>query len=170
MSLIVGGLVIPALAALDLVQTYEPIGGSSLLRMMSGAAKKQTHWQKLRTRISAGGWVPPGLAGLDYAASMQIACIAPRAIDGAGTSIAIPAARRADAGYTPRGFAYLASGLQVETTIGLAGNTATLGAVAGAASYSVEYWPLLTVFADPPVITGDVRRANHSWELSAEEI
>ena len=169
-SLIVGGISIPPEAALDLTQSYEPEQGAALLRMMNGNLKKQTQWQgKLATRIAGGGWIPIGLQALDYAATMTLACIAPRAIDAAGTSIVLPAARRADAGCTPRGFAIGADGRQVETSIGIATNTATLGAVAGALGYRVLYWPLLTVFAEPPTASVDARRAAYSWELNAKE-
>ena len=51
----IGSLAVPNRAALDLDQTYETIGGETLLRTVSGAGIKQETWRRLRTTISGGG-------------------------------------------------------------------------------------------------------------------
>ena len=71
---------IPDLAALELQQTYEPIGGEMTLRTIGGSAIKQITWQKWRTTITGGGWLPFGLSSLDYSAQMAVACIVPRGV------------------------------------------------------------------------------------------
>ena len=63
-TLKIGSIEIPARSSLDLEQTYEPLGGETILRTLSGAGIKQATWQKTRTVISGGGWIPPGLAHL----------------------------------------------------------------------------------------------------------
>ena len=39
-------------------------------------------------------WVPPGFAGLDYSAALELSCIAPKAITSTSHIITLPAARR----------------------------------------------------------------------------
>ena len=169
-TLELGGLVLPVGAAHELEQTYEPFGGWALLRMMSGAGIKQTHWAKLRTKVSGGGVAPPGLQALDYSAPMTLKCAAVRAIASASNVIVLPAARRTDTGYEPYGLAQLSGGDLVYASCSLAGDTATLGIVAGAVAYLAHYWPQLTVIADPPAEHMDVRGAAPGWDLTAEEL
>ncbi len=57
-TLKIGSIEIPARSSLDLEQTYEPLGGETILRTLSGAGIKQATWQKTRTVISGGGWIP----------------------------------------------------------------------------------------------------------------
>ena len=67
-----GGVVVPVTAALDLQQQISVIGGASVLRMMNGAARKQTNWQKLAVALSGSGWAPLGLQSLDYSGPLDI--------------------------------------------------------------------------------------------------
>ncbi len=166
-DIIIGGLRIGLDAAYGLTQDYETISGSSVLRMLDGTGIKQTHWQKLRTRISGRGRYPPGLDGLDYSVPMQIACAAPRAITSASNVITIPSTRRTD--WTPAGYA-IVRGRVVRVSVSVAGNTATVALTAGADAYQVIYWPILTVLASPPQITFDARSPDQSiWAIEAEE-
>ncbi|MBS0442820.1 MAG: hypothetical protein JSR38_12755, partial [Proteobacteria bacterium] len=83
--------------------------------------------------------------------------------------ITLPAARRSDA--APFGFALDASGLLRPTAVTLAGNVATLIAVAGATGYQVLYYPLLTIRAPAgPRCSYDAAGAVASWELTCEEV
>lgn len=84
----IGAIEIPNRAALDLEQTYEPMGGETTLRTVDGTGIKQSTWRKTRTTLTGGGWIPPGLSTLDTTAQLVIACIAP------APSPATPAARR----------------------------------------------------------------------------
>lgn len=168
-TLELGAVVVPLWASMQIAQGYEVLGGANLLRMMSGVARKQTHWQRLATRISGAGNVPAGLDGLDYSAPLTLKCAAARSIASAANVITIPAARRADAGHLPHGFAESAGGVLSPTPVVLAGNVATLTPVAGAARYVVLWYPQLTVFAEPPRADVDVGDARYGWELNAEE-
>lgn len=167
---VLGGLVIPIGASHGIEQTYEPFGGWVTLRMMSGAGLKQTHWKRLRTRVSGNGLIPPGLSTLDYSQPLTLKCAAVRSIVSASNMIALPSARRADTGYEPYGLAQMPTGDMVGTTCVVVTNTATLGVVTGAIGYAVCYWPEVSVFADPPSETMDVRKGSPSWQLTAEEV
>lgn len=163
-----GGLVIPVQAAGDISQTFEHIGGFTLHRMLNGAGVPQSHWRKLKTTITGSGWVPPGLAGLDYDATHVLKSVAARSLQATGNVITVPAARRTDTGYAPTGYA-IVDGRYVSTPLVLVTNTATLTVVAGAQGYGVRYWPQFTVSAR---FTEDTRPvgASWSWRIEAEEV
>lgn len=167
-NLILGGVEVPRAAGLRISQSYEAIGGFTVLRMMSGAALKQTHWVKLRTSIKGDGWIPAGLQGIDYSGPLSLACIGPRAINSSSAEIILPAARRADA--PPFAFAILGNGSLANTDSSLAGDTLTITPVAGAAGYSAHYFPLLSVIAAAPTENYDASGRLVGWELSAEEV
>ena len=162
-----GGVQVPLAAALGLQQSYEPLGGWTLLRTLNGAALKQQHWLKLRTVLSGEGWVPEGLQALDYSASMTLKCVAPRALASASNVIVLPAARRADA--APFGFAVMADGSLRDTPGSLAVDTLTLTVVAGAVRYVAHYYPQLTVFAEPPRSRFDLAGGAAGWGPTAED-
>ena len=107
----IGALAIPNRAALDIEQTYETIGGETLLRTVSGAAIKQETWRRLRTTISGGGWLPAGLETIDTSTTQTVACLVPRAlIADASRQATLPVGRRADAGHLPFALALLPFG------------------------------------------------------------
>lgn len=116
----------------------------------------------------APGWVPAGLDALDWSQTHVLGCVAPRSIQAAGRVITLPAARRTDA--APYGFAVDAVGLLRPVAVTVVGNVATLGADAGAVSYQVLYYPLLTVRAPQgPRVQYDAAGAAASWEIVFEE-
>ena len=172
-----GGVVVPIESALDFSQTYEPLGGVARLRMMSGALVQQVGWRKLRTTLSGAGWWPSGLEGLDYDSALTLLCAAPRAILSASNVIALPAARRTDAGFAPIGHAVVpgasvgvSGGDLVPTAVSIADNLATLTPVTGAIGYQITYWPQITVFVTSRATQADLPGAAHRWSLTAEEI
>lgn len=167
-SLEIGGVVVPLLAGITLEQTYQPVGGFTVLRMMNGAAVIQEHWSKLATTVTGYGTMPPGLAALDCLQTHTLKCIRSRSIFSVSNAIALPAARRTD--YAPVGHAILSSGRQQVTPVNLVGDVATLTAVSGATGYMVLYWPQLSVvITSRPAERGDIREARVSWEFTAEE-
>ncbi len=172
MTLKIGGLAIPLLAALDIEQSYEAIGGEAVFRTVNGTGIKQSTWKKLRVTTGGGGWIPAGLETLDVAQPLTLACILPRAVpaDFATRQATLPAARRGDAGHTPWGLALLPDGGIAETQISLAGNVATLDAVTGAIAYQAMYLPQLTVWASRPRDSGNRGDASYRWELVCEEV
>lgn len=169
LNLSIGGIDIPIYAALDIEQSYELVGGFSTMRMMSGAAVKQQHWTKLRTTIAGGGWIPAGLATLDWSAAQTIKCVATRSVTAATNLINIPSSRRTDSGYTPFAHAHMASGEVINTTCTMVVNQAVCGIVAGAVAYTVRYFPQLSAYSDGPRERTDVAGASMGWELVAEE-
>jgi hypothetical protein len=167
----IGALSIPNRAALDLDQTYESIGGETLLRTVSGAGIKQETWRRLRTTLSGGGWLPAGLETIDTSITQTIACIVPRAlIADASRQATLPVGRRADAGHQPFALALLDFGDVVPTPLAIAGNLATADAVAGAIGYQILYFPLLTCWVQRPSESGSRGEASYRWELVAEEV
>jgi hypothetical protein len=169
-TFILGGLSLTFESHLDLNQDYDEEHASRITRHCDGSARKQTCWRgKLKTRISGHGWIPPGFELLDFELSMEMSCIALRAITSASNVITIPAARRADRGFEPFAYATVNGGKR-DTTMTLAGNVATVAAVSGAAFYTVCYYPKITVFADPPIQRHDAIADKYSWDFEAREV
>lgn len=168
----IGSLDIPTLAALDLEQSYEPLGGEAIFRTVSGLGLKQTTWRKTRIVTSGSGWMPAGLETLDTTAQLTLSCIVPRRVPAvfATRQATLPAARRSDAGHTPWGIATRADGGTVLTAVSLAGNIATVTAVSGAVAYDVLYFPQFTVWAGRPTDSGARGDASYRWELVCEEV
>lgn len=166
-QLLIDDLLVPLQANVKLTQTYEPLEGATLRRCWSGRAVKQTHWRKLKTTISANGWVALSLLGLDWDATHELACIAPRSIDSTANAITLPAARRSDV--APWGFALMPDGLLRQTSVDVDEDVATLAAVDGASQYRVQYLPLLVVYMKPPSESLDARGAAYQWQLECEE-
>ena len=166
-----GTLEIPLLAALDIEQTYPPIGGEALLRTVSGAGIKQMTWRKTRIVTTGSGWLPAGLDTLDTSATIAIACVVPRAVPAVFVTrqATLPAARRADAGHLPWGVAVMPDNSVIVTPATMAGNVATLDAVANAVSYKALYLPLITCWAMRPTDSGTPNDASYRWEITAEE-
>ena len=172
MVLKIGTLAIQLFAALDVDQSYEPIGGEGILRTIGGAGIKQMTWQRWRVTTSGSGWLPAGLEALDTRMQTTLACVVPRTIaaDLATRQATLPAARRSDAGHLPWGVAILADGSVVQTAATLAGNVDTLAAVAGAVAYQAMYLPLLTVWAMRPTDSGERGSASYRWQIVCEEV
>lgn len=168
-NLILGGVEISFDAAHTLEQTYEPLGGRHLMRLSDGSGVLQTAWNgKLRTSIRGSGRLPEGLFGLDYTGSLSLSCMAPVSIWSATTSgPTLPASRRTD--WAPHGYA-IVGGRHVQTPVSIAANVVTFTAVTGAAGYIVAYYPILTVFAEPPRQNFNGRNPGAGWEIIAEEI
>lgn len=166
-DIVIAGLVIPYAAAQQISQSYETIGGRARLRFADGSGLQQTVWTRTRTVISGVGRLPDGLAGVDWDSPVEIQCLAPLAIRAAGNVITLPAARRAAP--APMGHA-IVNGRLVPTGLALAGDDATLVAVAGATGYQATYWPVLTCLADPPSRDFDGRGIECRWTLTAEEV
>ena len=163
--------------ALEFNQNYTLLGGSQLLRMMNGAAVKQTHWQKISTDVACSGIIPPALSEIDFRAAYLMRCGAKRAVSATNPlGVPVPTERRTDAGYEVQGFAYVdltgtgADAQWIATTVVDNGATVDLGAVAGASIYRAYYWPEIMVFSDPPVENVVVHGAEYSWSLIAEQI
>lgn len=164
----IGAFELPAYAGFDIAQRYEEMGGETILRAVSGRGIPQRTWRKTRVVTSASGWVPSGLQSLDFDAQHAVACITPETIPAnpATRQATLPATRRADAGHLPYGLAQLPGGQTVAADVTLAGDVATVAAVAGATAYQVGYYPLLICWILRPTRSGP----EPQWELIAEEV
>lgn len=160
----------------DFEQTYDDLVNATFARTADNSGIiRVTGAAKVRTLIRARGWAPPGFVHLARGTSYVLACAMVRAIDSTITTVTLPAGRRADTDYEPRGFAFV-DGRSQSTPITnlaaiLAGSTddATLDAVAGASGYRVHYWPQLTAVILRAETTG-AGSANFGWQLEAEEL
>ena len=165
-DLIIGSVRIGFDAAQQISQTYEPLGGRSMRRKLSGAAHVQSNWSKWRTTINGNGRLPEGLSAIDPAASVSIYCMAPLSITETDNSIILPAARRTD--WVPHGYA-IVDGRMIATPVSIATNTATLTSVSGATHYVCAYYPILTCYVDKPSLDFNGRGPVTGWTLTAEE-
>jgi hypothetical protein len=166
-ELIVGGIVIPLTAALEISQEYQAIKSVSARRMGSGRLFRQKHWRKWATTIHiSAAWIPAGLQTLDFDADLQIACIEPRSCQSATNAITLPSARRTD--HPLRGFAIVGNDL-IPCEVELDGHVATVAEVEGATGYRVNYLPLLVCSVDLTEQL-DTASATYSWTLECEEV
>ena len=170
-KLIIAGVEI-ALQTFPTSQSYSRVDGGSLLhRMLNGAGLPQHQWSKLAISIAGDGWAPPALAGVDWSAAVEIACIAPRAIHSATVNATLPAARRSDLTATPNVYCRaVVAGELVETPVSVLVNAATATAVAGATSYQFYYYPKLICWSRGPSESLDLAGAAYAWSLEAEEV
>lgn len=167
----IGALEIPNRAALDLEQTYEPMGGETTLRTIDGTGIKQTTWAKTRITITGGGWMPPGLSALDTAGQLVVACIVPRAINcDASRQATLPTGRRSDSGHTPWAWAIMPDGSVLASEVSIVSHVATVAAVTGAVGYQVLYYPQLTCWVNRPTESGSRTEGGWHWSITAEEV
>jgi len=164
----IGTFELPVYASFEVTQRYEPIGGETILRAVSGRGILQRTWRKTRVVTSGSGWVPSGLQSLDFDVQHAVACIAPETMpaDSVTRQAELPVTRRSDAEHVPYGLAQLPGGQTVAAAVTLAGDIATVDAVTDAVAYQVGYYPLLTCWLLRPSRSGP----DHSWELIAEEV
>lgn len=158
---------LPVCAGFEIEQQYAPIGPASIRRAVSGRGIKQRTYRRTRIVTSGNGWVPSGLQSLDFDAQHELSCVTPETVPAvfATRQATLPATRRADAGHLPYGLAQMADGHTVLAGVTMAGNVATVDAVAGAVAYQAGYFPKFTVWLNEPT-----RRTGNAWELIAEEV
>lgn len=141
-SLKIAGNEVSIIAWLGFDQSIEPIGGSTTRRLAGGAAFKMTHWRRHRISLSASGWVPPALNGVDYSAPFEVELPMPLALR-AGETL-------------PAGFVARSAPWGEHTELDQAGN-------------SVRYvYVKATVVSDGPRQTHG-HSASPSWELTLEQ-
>lgn len=166
-ALKLGGVELEAMCG-PIRQRYEPMGGSSELRMANGDGKKQTHWRKVRIISSGSGYLDPALEQLDYSGELELWCVKPLFLNGTGLAYQLPpeAARRPD--YQPWGLALVGENWR-ETGLSLAGDLASLVAVPGASRYRVGWLPRYSVFTDGVVSDYDYGTGRYDWSLEARQ-
>ena len=158
-------------ASYELSQSYGPLGGFLTLRTLDGSAIKQQNWAKIAITTNGSGAIPVGLQEVDFKLSQVLRCGAPRGITSSSNIMTLPAGRRSDTGFEPTGCFSVDNGITWQaTSIGIVTDTATLGTDPAAQYYRVEYFPQLTVFADPPEEQTDTHGRVFGWTLNAEEV
>lgn len=172
MSLKIGSLEIPLLAALEIEQSYDPLGGESIFRTISGNGLGQSTWKRCKITTSGSGWLPAGLSALDTTQKMTLSCVVPEDVvaDPVTRQAVLPATRRSDAGCQPWGLAIMPSGEAVHTSVVVVDNVATLGAVANAEAYVAMYFPEYLVLASRPTRSGTRSDASYTWQIICEEV
>lgn len=170
MSLIIAGITIPfddAGSAFGISQNYQPFGPRKVMRARSGAGRVASRWAKLKSTISGSSWLPVGLDGISKNTAVAVSCVAPLCIAEADNAITLPHSYRTDAPYAPFGIA-IVNGQPVETTASMVGQVCTLGTVAGASQYQVNYYPILTGFISV-TRAHDVQREQGGWTIEFEQ-
>lgn len=170
-DIFLGSVKIPISGAYELSQSYAPIGGFMTLRTLNGGAIKQQNWQKISTTITGSGAIPVGLEEVNFKLSLVLKCGASRGVTSSSNVMTLPPGRRVDVGFEPTGCFSTDNGLTWQTTsIGIVSDVATLGTDPGAQLYRVEYFPEITVFADPPEENTDTHGRVFGWSINAEEV
>jgi hypothetical protein len=145
-------------------ESIEPIGGYSVLRMSDGAGIKQQHWERMSGSISGEGWMPPGLAGLDYSGPLELRSTQVQNMVGAGLAFELTGTPRPDV--APWGHA-LVGDQWLRTACTYEDGVATLAAVPGATLYQACWMPVFSVFCSRPA--QGQGGGSHSWSISWEE-
>lgn len=146
--------------------TEQPIGGWSQDRMSDGALVKQTHWEKASGTISAQGWMPPGLDGLDYSGPLELRTTQVSNIQGAGLVFTLTSTPRPD--QAPWAFALIGEHWVPAAVVTVEG-VATVTAMPGATLYQVWWMPVYSVFASKPPKTQSSGAGTQGWSISWEE-
>lgn len=163
--IMLGGVEITPLSGAA-TETLETAGGSSLHRMSDGALVKQTLWSKLQGTISASGWLPPGLDGLDYSLPLELRSTKWQAIGGTGLVYVLTSTPRPD--FAPLGQAWVGRDW-VRTACVVADGVATLQPIAGAEWYRVTWLPVFSVFCERSSDTQDGETDKQGWVLTWQE-
>jgi hypothetical protein len=167
-GLIIAGIEVPIREHHTATQRYLPVGGSVDILMHGGKTKKLTHWRKYQTSIDVEGWIPAALGGVEWGAAFDLHCIAPRTVGDASPVITIPRAYRSDGDFAPSAGGYVGPDL-IPAPVSIAAGVATVAPVPGATRYVVQYYPILTVIADPPEYTSETTPGGYRWTLAATE-
>lgn len=166
--LVLGGIAIEQYVG-PIRQRYEPMGGSTELRLSAGAGVKMTHWTRTTTSISGTGNLDPGFDQLDYSGPLELLCVKPRAMNGTVPVFALPPAAKRRSDVLPWGWA-LVDGQWRDTAARLVGDSVQLSPVNGAQAYRVFWYPRLVVFTDGIVSEFDEGTGLYDWSLEAREV
>ena len=110
--------------------------------MASGAGYKLSHWRKYRISISAGGWIPPALFGVNFDAPMTLELPLPIGLNALEV--------------LPSGWSARSAPWAEQTVTDQEGNSIRM------------VYVKMTVFAEPPRQSNGNNGAK-SWEMSFEE-
>lgn len=163
-ALMLGGVAVHLMAGAP-EYAEQPLGGEISVRLSLGALVNMRHWEKMSGSISAAGWMPPGLDGLDYSAPLELRSCKARSQQGAGPAFTLGFDPRPDK--APWAFALLPGNRVVPTPCITVGRVVTVTPVAGALGYQVWAMPVYWVKCARPQ---ESQGASHGWLLSWEEV
>lgn len=161
-----GGVEIPLEANINFKQTYGDVQTKTIHRMISGKGEPQSTFSKLKTTLTGEGYSVHGLDGLDYddPNGLTLKCAEPKSIGSASNIIILPAERRSDSGYEPRGGAIVNNRIVWTGINSVSVNQYTVETHPNATSYIVLYYPEITVIANRPDSLGGLR-----WRIECEQ-
>lgn len=162
-QLMLGGIAIQLQAgAIEL--TEQAIGGESSVRLSNGALVTMRHFEKMSGTISASGWMPPGLDGLDYSGPLELRSTKVRTQQGAGPTFNLQFTPRADK--APWAFAVLSDNRLVPVACSTVARVVTVATIPGALAYQVWAMPQYSVKCSRPT---ESQGTQHGWSISWEE-
>lgn len=151
---------------------YQPVLSKTDLRMANATTRRQVYsgtQKKISITLSSSGMpAPPGISELDLTAVHTVKCGIQRSVGSISNAITLPINRRTDVGYEPLGWA-IVNGYRESVSINIVGDVATLGVVAGATGYAVDYFPEISAFVDFKE-NADSGEATFSWDLTCTEV
>lgn len=142
------------------------IGGSTVLRMSNGAGVKMTRWEKLAFTISAEGFVPPALDGLNYKEPLEFRSNQVSSMQKDTREFTLISTPRPD--YAPWAYAVVGNQLQ-RAPVTVEGNVVTVADVPGARLYQVWWFPVYSVLASRPTKSQSPASGRWGWSLVMEE-
>ncbi|MDR1889678.1 MAG: hypothetical protein LBQ81_09925 [Zoogloeaceae bacterium] len=171
-KLIIGDLEIPTLGRVDqLSQRYDPLGGQSIFRAITGRGINQETWKKTRVTTSGSGWSPPNeLWRLDTSEPLILKCVAPMTLflPAGANAVTLPQKRRTDAPpFAIARWQHQELALPVSVADDIA--TVDLSGIPDA-EVRVSYYPEFEVWAFRPTQSADLNGAIFGWELVCEEV
>ena len=165
-SLMLGGIEIPPHAGAPVITDGKLGAGSGRVRLSGGTLVSMERWSKRAGTISAQGWMPPGIGGLDFSQPLELRSTKVRTVGGTGLVYTLPFTPRPD--LAPWAYA-LVSGKWLKTPCSTVAGVTTVTPMLGAEQYQVWAMPIYSVKVEPPDETQDHAARTHSWALSWEE-
>lgn len=165
-TLMLGGVEIPLHAGAPVITDGPVAGGTGRVRLSGGTLVKMERWSKRAGTISAQGWMPPGIGGLDFSQPLELRSTKVRTVGGPGLVYTLPFTPRPD--FAPWAFARV-DGEWKETPCSTVDGVTTVTELAGADLYQVWAMPVYSVMVEPPDESQDNGTGAHGWSLNWDE-
>ena len=160
---ILGGIQVPLHAGAPEVN-YAPAGGATDVILSGGTPVRMRHFKKQVITITGSGWMATGLDALDWDAYHLLLCPRPKRMATSGLQVTLSADARPD---VPVAAQALVGRDWVSAPVSVEGRVVTITPVAGAAQYSVVWYPQFEVLCTPP--PEDSAGDRTSWQIICRE-
>lgn len=163
-QLILGGITVPRYAGAGDVN-YAPAGGFADVVLSQGRPVRMRHWSKELITLRGVGWMATGLAVLDWDAEHELLCPRPKRMATTGAQVTLSSDPRPDVPVTAHalvGREWVTAGVTVNERL------VSVVPVAGAAQYSVAWYPRFTVLCTPPA--EDYAGGDAAWQIACREV